>query len=105
MDEVIGHMREKIELPDNYDEIPQAERKRPTCAPEDYLAYVCGKVSKGKVITRKPILPSVEELEVNSRSKSAKLRVFEKKIKDFSSESGEKEYGTEKKSKQYSLHI
>lgn len=39
MDEVIGHMREKIELPDNYDEIPQAERKRPTCAPEDYLAY------------------------------------------------------------------
>lgn len=39
MDEVIGHMREKIELPDTYDEIPQAERKRPTCAPEDYLAY------------------------------------------------------------------
>ena len=39
MVEVIGHMREKIELPDNYDEIPQAERKRPTCAPEDYLAY------------------------------------------------------------------
>ena len=36
MDEVSGHMREKIELPDNYDEIPQAERKRPTCAPEDY---------------------------------------------------------------------
>ncbi len=41
MDEVIGHMREKIELPDNYDEIPQAQRKQPTCAPEDYLAYGC----------------------------------------------------------------
>ena len=46
MDEVIGHMREKIELPDNYDEIPQAERKRPTCAPEDYLAYGCEEGSK-----------------------------------------------------------
>ncbi|MEG1159774.1 MAG: transketolase C-terminal domain-containing protein [Acidaminococcaceae bacterium] len=39
MDEVIGHMREKIELPDNYDEIPQAERKLPTCAPADFKAY------------------------------------------------------------------
>ena len=48
------------------------------CPPE-FPVCVCGKVSKGKVITRKPILPSVEELEVNSRSKSAKLRVFEKK--------------------------
>ena len=46
MDEVIGHMREKIELPDNYDEIPQAERKRPTCAPEGYLAYGCEEGSK-----------------------------------------------------------
>lgn len=46
MDEVIGHMREKIELPDNYDEIPQAERKRPTCAPEYYLAYGCEEGSK-----------------------------------------------------------
>ena len=46
MDEVIGHMREKIELPDTYDEIPQAERKRPTCATEDYLAYGCEEGSK-----------------------------------------------------------
>ena len=46
MDEVIGHMREKIELPDNYDEIPQADRKRPTSAPEDYLAYGCEEGSK-----------------------------------------------------------
>lgn len=46
MDEIIGHMREKIELPDNYDEIPQAERKQPTCALEDYLAYGCEEGSK-----------------------------------------------------------
>ena len=46
MDEVIGHIREKIELPDNYDEIPQAERKMPTCAPEEYLAYGCEDGSK-----------------------------------------------------------
>jgi 16S rRNA (cytosine1402-N4)-methyltransferase len=48
-----------------------------TCPPE-FPVCVCGKKSKGKVITRKPILPSEEELEVNSRSKSAKLRVLEK---------------------------
>lgn len=39
MDEIIGHMRERIELPDNYDEIPQAERKQPDCSPEDFKAY------------------------------------------------------------------
>jgi 2-oxoglutarate ferredoxin oxidoreductase subunit alpha len=43
MDEVIGHMREKIELPDNYDEIPQPERKQPTCKPEDFKAYATDK--------------------------------------------------------------
>ncbi|WP_035768979.1 16S rRNA (cytosine(1402)-N(4))-methyltransferase RsmH [Butyrivibrio sp. NC2002] len=48
-----------------------------TCPPEIPIC-VCGKKSKGKVITRKPILPSEKELEENSRSKSAKLRVFEK---------------------------
>lgn len=46
MDEIIGHMREKIELPDNYDDIPQAERKQPECTPEDYLAYGCDEGSK-----------------------------------------------------------
>lgn len=39
MDEVIGHMREKIELPDDYNDFPQAERKQPDCAPEDFKAY------------------------------------------------------------------
>ena len=48
-----------------------------TCPPE-FPVCVCGKKSKGRVITRKPILPSDEELEYNSRAKSAKLRIFEK---------------------------
>lgn len=39
MDEVIGHMREKIELPDDYSDFPQAERKQPDCASEDFKAY------------------------------------------------------------------
>ena len=46
-----------------------------TCPPE-FPVCVCGKRSKGRVITRKPILPSERELAYNSRSKSAKLRVF-----------------------------
>ena len=47
-----------------------------TCPP-DFPVCVCGKKSKGSIITKKPILPSEEELEYNSRSKSAKLRIFE----------------------------
>ena len=49
-----------------------------TCPPE-FPVCVCGKVPKGKVLTRKPILPSAKEQEENSRSKSAKLRVFERR--------------------------
>ena len=52
--------------------------ENPCTCPSDFPVCVCGKKSKGTVITRKPILPSKEELEVNSRSKSAKLRVLEK---------------------------
>ena len=52
--------------------------ENPGTCPSDFPVCVCGKKSKGKVVTRKPILPSEEELEVNSRSKSAKLRVFER---------------------------
>lgn len=52
--------------------------ENPCTCPPSFPTCVCGKVSKGKVITRKPILPSEEELEANSRSKSAKLRVFER---------------------------
>ena len=48
-----------------------------TCPPD--LPYcICKKQEKGKIITKKPILPTEEEMQNNSRSKSAKLRVFEK---------------------------
>ncbi len=51
----------------------------PCTCPKDFPVCVCGNVSKGKVVTRKPVLPGEEELKVNSRSRSAKLRVFEKR--------------------------
>lgn len=52
--------------------------ENPCECPPGFPVCVCGKKPLGKVISRKPILPSVEEMEANSRSKSAKLRVFEK---------------------------
>lgn len=54
------------------------KNENPCTCPPDFPVCVCGNKSKGKVITRKPILPSEEECEQNSRSKSAKLRIFEK---------------------------
>jgi len=51
--------------------------ENPCTCPKDFPVCVCGKKPKGRVITRKPIVPSEEELESNSRAKSAKLRVFE----------------------------
>ena len=50
----------------------------PCTCPPNFPVCVCGKVSRGTVITGKPILPSEEEMESNSRAKSAKLRIFEK---------------------------
>ena len=52
---------------------------RCTC-PKDFPVCVCGAKSFGKIITKKPIIPSEEEQERNSRSRSAKLRVFEKRV-------------------------
>lgn len=54
------------------------KNENPCTCPPSFPVCVCGNKSKGTVITRKPILPSEKELEENSRSKSAKLRVFEK---------------------------
>ena len=54
------------------------KNENPCTCPPDFPMCVCGKVSKGQVVTRKAILPSAQELAENSRSKSAKLRVFEK---------------------------
>lgn len=50
----------------------------PCTCPREFPVCVCGNVSKGKVITRKPILPTEEEMEENKRAKSAKLRVFQR---------------------------
>ena len=52
------------------------KNENPCTCPSSFPVCMCGEVSKGKVVTRKPILPSHEEMEINSRSKSAKLRVF-----------------------------
>lgn len=54
------------------------KNENPCTCPSNFPVCVCGNISKGHAVTRKPILPSDEELEANSRSKSAKLRVFEK---------------------------
>ncbi len=54
------------------------KNENPCECPPSFPVCMCGKKSKGKVITRKPILPSPEEMEENPRSKSAKLRVFMK---------------------------
>ncbi len=52
--------------------------ENPCICPPEFPVCTCGRVSKGKVISRKPILPSEEEIEKNKRAKSAKLRVFER---------------------------
>lgn len=54
------------------------EKENPCTCPAEFPVCVCGKKPLGKATPRKPILPSKEELEENSRSKSAKLRVFKK---------------------------
>lgn len=54
------------------------ENENPCVCPPDFPVCVCGKKSRGRVITRKPIVPTAGEEEENRRSKSAKLRVFER---------------------------
>ena len=56
------------------------KNENPCTCPPDFPVCVCGKKSKGKVITRKPILPGETEMETNPRSKSAKLRIFERRV-------------------------
>ena len=62
--------------------VKQAFKKAesPCVCPKKFPVCICGNKSKGRVITRKAVLPSKEELEENSRAKSAKLRVFEKEV-------------------------
>ncbi|MCD8248982.1 MAG: 16S rRNA (cytosine(1402)-N(4))-methyltransferase RsmH [Lachnospiraceae bacterium] len=56
--------------------------EHPCTCPPDFPVCVCGKKPKGRILTRKPILPGEEELRENNRSKSAKLRVFEREGAD-----------------------
>lgn len=53
--------------------------ENPCTCPPDFPVCVCGKTPQGHVVTKKPILPSDEEIAANKRAGSAKLRVFEKK--------------------------
>lgn len=55
------------------------KNENPCTCPPGFPVCVCGNVPKGRQITRKPTLPSAEEIEENKRSKSAKLRTFERK--------------------------
>ena len=54
------------------------DNENPCICPPEFPVCMCGRKSKGTVITRKPIVPGEEELEYNKRSKSYKLRVFER---------------------------
>lgn len=55
------------------------KNENPCTCPPDFPVCVCGKKSRGRVITRKPIIPGGQEQEENPRSKSAKLRIFERR--------------------------
>ncbi|MDE6024792.1 MAG: 16S rRNA (cytosine(1402)-N(4))-methyltransferase RsmH [Lachnospiraceae bacterium] len=52
----------------------------PCICPPNFPVCTCGRISKGTVVTRKPIVPGEEELSINKRAKSSKLRVFERKM-------------------------
>lgn len=58
------------------------ERERGCTCPPECPVCTCGKKSAGRVITRKPILPTEAELEENPRARSAKLRIFEKRSEE-----------------------
>ena len=66
-------------LEDHIVKVNFRRNENPCICPPDFPVCVCGRKSQGKVITRKPYLPSEEEMERNPRAKSAKMRVFEKK--------------------------
>lgn len=65
-------------LEDRIVKVKFRNNENPCECPPEFPVCMCGKKSRGKVITRKPILPSEEEIAMNRRSKSAKLRIFER---------------------------
>lgn len=88
LDDMIGMLKENgrlciITFHSLEDRIVKSSFKRnedPCTCPPNFPVCVCGNKSKGKVITRKPILPSEQEIIDNKRSKSSKLRVFERHL-------------------------
>ncbi len=54
------------------------DNENPCICPPDFPVCVCGRKSKGRVVTRKPVVPTKEEIEENKRAKSSKLRIFER---------------------------
>ena len=54
------------------------KNEHPCTCPKEFPVCICGKIPKGRCVTHKPVVPGEKELELNSRAKSAKLRVFEK---------------------------
>lgn len=56
------------------------DNENPCTCPPDFPVCVCGKKSKGRIITRRPVIPTKAEMEQNRRSKSSKLRIFERRI-------------------------
>lgn len=52
--------------------------ENPCICPPNFPVCMCGRKSKGKVITRKPVIPSEEEITENRRARSSKLRIFER---------------------------
>ena len=65
-------------LEDRIVKLAMKNAESPCTCPPEFPVCVCGKKSKGKVVTRKPIIPTQEEMLNNSRSSSSKLRIFEK---------------------------
>ena len=53
------------------------ENENPCICPPDFPVCMCGRKSKGKIVTRRPVVPTAEEIEENKRCRSAKLRTFE----------------------------
>lgn len=74
------------------------KRENPCECPPDFPVCVCGKKSAGRVLTKKPVLPGEKECEENPRAKSAKLRVFERRIRNLSINERNKQETADKKS-------
>ncbi len=65
-------------LEDRIVKVSYRRNENPCTCPPDFPVCVCGKKSRGRVVTKKPVVPSEREQKENSRSQSAKMRVFER---------------------------